>query len=90
MADRKGKIQKRRWFVVEGETGVGWSDHLCYPVFTAIGGPHKQLKMAKAYMNHWMSLRFNLYSARIMRIDETRTVLYERQSAVRSKKTKIT
>jgi hypothetical protein len=74
---RAGSVQRlvRRWYVVEGETGVSWQAGGAKGLYTGVSQWHDSLKEARKELKEWQYERSGLHWARIVEIVETRTVL---------------
>ena len=73
---RAGSVQRivRRFYYIEGETGVGWGPKP-YGIYTAVGPVVNSLKEAKRLLAAWHKSRCGLFWSRIVRLDETKTVM---------------
>ena len=74
---KPGSFQKRvrRWYFVEGETGMTWSRKGSCGIYTNVSQAVDTLKEARHLLAEWHKKRRGLFWARIVRLDETRTVM---------------
>lgn len=74
---RAGSVQRlvRRWYYVEGETGVGYAGGKAHGIYTSVSQAVDSLRDAKRLMAEWQKSRSDLFWARVVRIDEARTVM---------------
>lgn len=76
---RAGSHQRmvRRWYYVEGETGVSFGDHKTGEagIYTSVTQALDSLKDAQRTLAEWQKSRNGLFWARIVRLEETKTVM---------------
>jgi hypothetical protein len=72
--DPPNQKRVRKWYYVDGETGVSFGDNT-QGVYTRVGGPFFSMKTAKIELATWRKCRSNLFCARIVRVDEVKTVV---------------
>ena len=76
---RAGSVQRlvRRWYYVEGETGVSFGSWKPGEsgIYTSVSQAVDSLKEAKKLLAEWHKARNGLHWARIVRLDETKTVM---------------
>lgn len=74
---RAGSVQRlvRRWYFVEGETGMTFAGKQTCGIYTNVSQAVDSLKEARRLLAEWHKNRRGLFWARIVRLDETRTIM---------------
>ena len=74
---RAGSVQRlvRRWYFVEGETGMTCSGKKSCGIYTSVSQAVDSLKEARRLLAEWHKNRRGLFWARIVQLDETRTIM---------------
>lgn len=73
---RAGSVQRRvrRWYYVEGETGHCYAGKKSCGIYTSVSQAVDSMKEARRLLAEWHKNHKGLFWARIVRLDETRTI----------------